>query len=93
MNAWPIMNTEKIADELLKAARAAGVEVRELRPAKEDLKPRSGFAILRGRPVVFLEPGLPSEERIKTLLLALKARNLENVFLSPAARRLIEAAK
>lgn len=79
-----------MALELIETARAAGLVIRELSASREDPQPHSGFVLLRGQPTLFLETGLPAEEQIAVVARALKSANLENVFLSPAVRGLLE---
>lgn len=78
-------------DELLEAARAAGVEVRSERLASSDPLTRSGLVTLKGSPVLFLDTGLAPHDQLDCLVRALRGADLENVYLSPAARALLEA--
>ena len=91
-SSWPpkTMDQIKIVDELMAAARIAGITIREAALASGDLKARSGLCTLRGEPILFLDPGLSPLERAMLISSALRGRDLDNVYLSPAARALIE---
>jgi hypothetical protein len=84
------MDQTKIVDELAAAARAAGITIREAALATGELKARSGLCTLRGEPILFLDPALSMLERALVISSALRGRDLDNVYLSPAARALIE---
>ena len=84
---------EKVAGELLAVAEHAGLVVRELPAAMEDPKPRSGLVILHGRPILFLDASLSAQNRLELIASALRGSNLEDVYLSPAARSWLEAAQ
>ncbi len=84
------MDQTKIVDELAAAARVAGITIREAALSEGDLKARSGLCTLRGEPILFLDPALTLLERAMLISSALRGRDLDNVYLSPAARALIE---
>jgi len=87
------MESEKIIDELIAAARSAGIAVREAPLSSGELKARSGLITLRGKPVLFLDTGLSPPERIELISQALCSRDLTNIYLSPQARSMIENAE
>ncbi len=72
------------------AARAAGFTVREAALQERDAKARSGWALLKGSPVIFVDPKLSTSERLELFASALRHADLENLYLSPAARHVIE---
>ncbi len=76
-------------NELLSAARAAGVSVR----VAADLAGRGGLVLLKGKPVVFLSESMDPADRVEALAKALAGVDLDDVFLSPAARSLIGDAE
>ncbi|HUT53288.1 MAG TPA: hypothetical protein VM658_07855 [bacterium] len=84
------MDQTKIVDELIAAAESAGITIREAALNSGDVKVRSGLCTLRGEPILFLDPGLTLLERAMLISSALRGRDLDNVYLSPAARALIE---
>jgi len=51
---------------------------------------RSGACRVRGDDVIFLDRNLPAAERVQALADALAGRDVETVYLTPAARRLLE---
>jgi hypothetical protein len=81
---------ERILAELLEAARRAGVAVREVSLAGPELQARSGLCRLRGALTLFLDPGAPADERLRLLLEALRGLDLDDLYLSPAARSMLE---
>lgn len=81
---------DRVLDELKAAAQKAGIEVREVPLAMSDATARSGLVKLRGNPVLFLDPAADPEEAVGLLVQALAGRDLEDLFLSPAARSLLE---
>ena len=85
------MDLNKVMSELLEAARAAGVSVRELRDAAGEPKPRSALVRVRGRRVLFLDPALPEDERLRLVVESLKGLSLDDVYLSPMSRSLLES--
>ena len=85
------MDEEKMMLELLAAARSAGIKVREAPLSGAEGGARSGLVLLRGTPVLLLDKGLSAGDRVEQLARALRCADLDNVYLSPAARSLIEA--
>lgn len=84
------MEPGRIVAELAAAASALGITVREFKRGGEDPPLQSGLVILRGLPVLFIEQGAPAEDRIAALGRALKNFDLEEIYLSPAARAVVE---
>ena len=87
------MDEDRIVAELLAAVRSAGVEVRLAALAAEWPGTQSGMALLRGQTILFLDANAPVPERIKLLAAALADHDLDNLYLSPAARALVEREK
>jgi len=81
---------DRILDELKAAARQAGVEVREVPLGMSDATAQSGLVKLRGAPVLFLDPATDRDEAVRLLVKALAGRDLDDLYLSPAARSLLE---
>jgi len=84
------MNKPSLIEEFLAAARSAGIEVRQEALATRDVEAKSGLVRLKGKKVLFLDPGLSDKDKLKKLAEALRGADLENIYLSPAARSLIE---
>ena len=82
---------EALCEELKEVAARLGVQVREEVLLREvGYRVRSGGCRVRGEDVIFLDRNLPPSERVQVLVEALSARDLEDVYLSPDLRRLLE---
>jgi hypothetical protein len=78
---------EVMLEELKRAARELGFEVRDEELSRDrGYRPRGGQCRVADRDVIFLDRKAPVADRIDTLCAALAGRDLEGVFLSPAAR-------
>jgi hypothetical protein len=87
--------SERLAllEELKGAATRLGFEVREEKLLREvGYRVRSGSCRVRQTHVILLDRGLSPSAQIDILVDELAGRPLEDVYLSPAARRLIEHA-
>jgi hypothetical protein len=81
-----------LLEELKAVALAVGIRVREERLLREvGYRVRSGACRLRESDLVLLDRGLPISAQIEVLVEALTGRAMDTVYLSPAARRLLEA--
>lgn len=58
--------------------------------AEQDPPAQSGLVKLKGRPVLLLHSGLTAAERLPHLIQALVQFDLENIYLSPAAREWLQ---
>ena len=82
-----------LLEELKEAAVRLGFEVREEKLLREvGYHVRSGSCRLRGTNLILLDRVLPVAAQIDVLLDQLSGRSLDDVYLSPAARRLLERA-
>jgi hypothetical protein len=82
---------EALCEELKELARRLGVQVREETLLREvGYHVRSGLCRVRGEDVIFLDRSLQAAERVQVLADGLSGRDLETLYLSPAARRLLE---
>jgi len=80
-----------LLDELKAAAEKLGLQVREERLQREvGYHARSGRCRLREDEILFLERGLPLAAQIDVLVDELARRALDDIYLSPAARALLE---
>jgi hypothetical protein len=78
-----------LVDELAEAATRVGIEVRRERLLREvGYRARGGACRLRERNLVILDSAQPPAEQLEVLLEALRDRDFESMYLSPAARRL-----
>jgi hypothetical protein len=84
------MEKEKLALELLSVLDKADVQVRILKSSKGTELTESGFVKIKGENILFLEKDLPDERQIELYLSALRKLDLNNVFLPPKIRALIE---
>ena len=82
---------EALCDELKEVAGRLGVRVREETLLREvGYRVRSGSCRVRGEEVIFLDRGASPEERLQVLADRLAVRDVDEVYLSPALRRLLE---
>ena len=84
---------QALLDELKAAAEKLGLQIREERLLRDvGYRVRSGRCRLRSDEIIFLERGLPVQAHIDVLIDELAHRSLDDIYLSPAARALLEAA-
>jgi len=84
---------QALLDELKAVAEKLGLRVREERLLRDvGYRVRSGRCRLREDEIIFLERGLPPQAHVEVLVDELAHRPLDDIYLSPAARALIEAA-
>jgi hypothetical protein len=82
-----------LVDELTDAARRMGVEVRREKILREvGYRARGGVCRFRGRNLIILDREMGPAEQVEILAEGLRGRNLEALYLSPAARRLVDPA-
>jgi hypothetical protein len=82
-----------LLEELKMVATRLGFEVREEKMLREvGYRVRSGSCRVRETQVILLDRGLPVSAQIDILVDELAGRPLEDVYLSPAARRLLDRA-
>lgn len=82
---------QAVLDELKAAAERLGLQVREERLLREvGYRVRSGTCRLREHEMIFLDRGLPVSAQIDVLVDELAARPLDEIYLSPAARALVD---
>lgn len=80
-----------LLDELKAAAEKLGLRVREERLLRDvGYRVRSGRCRVGTDEIIFLERGLPVEAQIDVLVDELTGRPLDDIYLSPAARALME---
>ena len=81
-----------LLEELKAVALGLGIRVREERLLREvGYRVRSGACRLRESDLVLLDRGLPPSAQIEVLADALIGRAIDTVYLSPAARRLLDS--
>jgi hypothetical protein len=79
-----------LVDELAQAAQQVGLEVRREKILREiGYRTRGGACRLREKNLVIIDRDQPAAEQLEVIVEALRDRDLESVYLSPAARRVV----
>ena len=82
-----------LLEDLKTVATRLGFEVREEKLLREvGYRVRSGSCRVHEAHVIFLDRGLPASGQIDILVDELAGRPLDEVYVSPAARRLLDRA-
>ena len=82
----------RLVDELIEAAGRCGLEVRREKILREvGYRARGGACRLHEKNLLILDRDLPPADQLEILAEALRDRDLEAHYLSPAARRLLHA--
>jgi hypothetical protein len=80
-----------LVEELSEAASRVGLEVRRERILREvGYRARGGACRLREKDLVIIDREQPAAEQLEVLADALRSRDLEALYLSPAARRIVQ---
>ena len=83
--------TARLLDELIDAAERCGVEVRREKLLREvGYRPRSGSCRVKEKNLVILDREQAPADQLEVLAEALREKDLETLYLSPAARRIIQ---
>jgi hypothetical protein len=83
----------RLVDELSEAAKRLGLEVRREKILREvGYRARGGACRFRERNLIILDREMAPAEQLEILAEALRGHDLETLYLSPAARRLIDAS-
>lgn len=81
-----------LVEELADAAKRVGLEVRREKILREiGYRARGGACRVRDRNLVIIDREQPAHEQLEVLAEALRARDFDSLYLSPAARQVIEA--
>ena len=81
----------KLADELIEAAQRLGVEVRREKILREvGYRARGGPCRLREQDLIIIDREMPAADQLELLAEVLKDREHEQLYLSPAARKLLQ---
>ena len=84
----------KIVDELAGVAQRAGLQVRREKIMREiGYRTRGGACRLRDQDLIIIDRDQPAAEQLEVLAEALRSRDLETLYLSPAARRIVHAGE
>lgn len=83
----------KLVDELCQAAERVGLVVRREKILREiGYRVRGGACRLREKNLVIIDRDMAPAEQLEVLADALRSRDLESLYLSPAARRVVQPA-
>ncbi len=77
-------------DQLEALAYGLGIEVRYERIPQDDVTIAGGRYRLKGKNVIVVDARAPAKDRVRTLVQALKAFDLSDVYIRPALRELLE---
>ncbi len=81
----------RLVDELTEAAKRLGLEVRRERLLREfGYRARGGACRLREKYLILIDRDQPAAEQVEVLVEALRDRDLEQLYLSPAARWILQ---
>jgi hypothetical protein len=81
----------KLVDELCEAAERVGLVVRREKILREiGYRVRGGACRLREKNLVIIDRDMALAEQLEVLADALRSRDLESLYLSPAARRVVQ---
>jgi len=81
----------KLVDELSEAAERVGLVVRREKILREiGYRARGGACRLRETDLVIIDRDMAAAEQLEVLAEALRTRDLESLYLSPAARQVVQ---
>ena len=81
----------KLVDELCEAAERVGLVVRREKILREiGYRARGGACRLREKNLLIIDRDMAPAEQLEVLADALRSRDLESLYLSPAARRVVQ---
>lgn len=80
----------QLVAELEELAKRVGIQVRREKLLREiGYRARSGWCMMREQNLVIMDRTLNPSEQLEVLASALRQRDLDALYLSPAARRLL----
>jgi hypothetical protein len=81
----------KLVDELSEAAQRVGLVVRREKILREiGYRARGGACRLREKNLLIIDRDMAPAEQLEVLADALRSRDLESLYLSPAARQVVQ---
>ena len=81
----------RLVDELVETAKRLGIEVRREKILREiGYRARGGICRLRDQDLVILDREQQPAEQLDVLAEVLRGRDVEQMYLSPAARRVLQ---
>ena len=84
------MSPEQIFQQLTELSERLGITVSEKNLRQAGIRVRSGLCKLRGEPVFILDKHIPLTDKIRLLAACLGQQRIEEVYLVPALREVIE---
>jgi len=91
MNDSKATRLSRLVEELADVAKRLGLEVRREKILREvGYRARGGACRLRQKDLIIIDREMPPAEQLELLADALRSRDLEELYLSPAARRLLQ---
>jgi hypothetical protein len=85
------VRTQRVLDELIEAAARVGLKVRREKLLREvGYRARGGSCRLRDDDMIIIDRDQPPHEQLEIIADALRGRDLESLYLSPAARALLQ---
>jgi CheY-like chemotaxis protein len=86
-----VTRLQRLTDELIEAARRLGLEVRREKILREvGYRARGGPCRLRDQDLIIIDREMPPGDQLEVIAEALKERPHEQLYLSPAARKLLQ---
>jgi len=81
-------------EDLAEAAERVGLQVRREKILREiGYRTRGGACRLREKDLVIIDRDQPASEQLEVLAEALRSRDLESLYLTPAARRIVHVGE
>jgi len=87
------LSGDTLIDLLEQCANRLGIPVRYAALATEELAGRGGLCVFKGEPLIVIERSLSQTEKARLLAAGLAHFDLEDVYMPPAVREAIDAAK
>jgi hypothetical protein len=86
------MDEEAIIDQLEELARGFGIQIRyeAIKQDEESKKVAGGLCLLKGKYVVIINSKGTGRDKIKTLAEALKHFDLDQIYIRPVLRELLD---
>lgn len=86
------MKRRQVYNHLIETAEKAGIRVIEQNLRVTGVNAKSGLCRLKGEPVFIMDKNLTINEKIQTLASGLKQIPLEDIYIMPVVRDIIERA-
>lgn len=87
-----MMKRRQVYQHLIEAAEKAGIRVIEQNLRATGVNAKSGFCRLKGEPVFIMDKNLSVNEKIQVLAGGLKQISIDDIYIMPAVRDIIDRA-